>query len=398
MKILYVSSTNIWGGATVALYGLLKYMHERGHEVLVFTPSNKGRFIEELERINVKWYAPKRHYQVRVWIGQYKLFTIIKWVIKWMFRIGFINWAAKKSFLSVVEDFKPDIVHTNVGPLDIAFDICRHYHIPHVWHMREYQDKDFGMHFIPTQKSFRKKILSFGNYNIAITKEIFQYWNLRPQTDEVIYDGVFSNIILPTTYIKNKKNYIIFVGRIEPAKDPLTLIKAYQLYVERNGRSNYDIFLVGNYTATLSYKNECDSFIEQHHLTEKVHYLGHRNDVYDLISNAACMVVPSLNEGFGFITVEAMLNHCPVIGRYTGGTKEQIDNGYQYEKGPIALTFETIEELSQKIEYALNSDLSEMIDRAYDMVTTHYSNEICGSNTEQFYNKVLNMYQRTPNK
>ena len=45
------------------------------------------------------------------------------------------------------------------------------------------------------------------------------------------------------------------------------------------------------------------------------------------MSKALALFVPSSFEGFGFITVEAMFCGCLVIGRNTGGTKEQFDNG-----------------------------------------------------------------------
>lgn len=35
------------------------------------------------------------------------------------------------------------------------------------------------------------KLHSAGNYNIAITKGVFDYFNLRPNTYITIYDGVF---------------------------------------------------------------------------------------------------------------------------------------------------------------------------------------------------------------
>ena len=85
----------------------------------------------------------------------------------------------------VIDDFKPDIVHLNVGPLDISVDECIARGIPHIWHLREFQS---GMRFWPSEREFRRKILRDGNWNIAITRCVGDYWNLR-DCDEVIYDG-----------------------------------------------------------------------------------------------------------------------------------------------------------------------------------------------------------------
>ena len=57
-------------------------------------------------------------------------------------------------------------------------------------------------------------------------------------------------------------------------------------------------------------------------MCDNVKFLGIRKDIYSLMKNAMALVVSSPSEGFGFITVEAMLNGCLVIGRNTAGTKE----------------------------------------------------------------------------
>lgn len=110
------------------------------------------------------------------------------------------------------------------------------------------------------------------------------------------------------------------------------------------------------------------------------------------MSKASCMIVASRFEGFGFITVEAMLNHCVVIGRLTGGTKEQLLNGLNYESSPIAYSFSTVEECSERLHEALSSDNHDMINRAYHMVINHYTNEICGKETERYYESVINKF------
>lgn len=385
MKILYISSANIWGGGSVALYNMAYYMKCQGHEVCVFTSARKGRLIDELNNNSIKCHVSRWDYPLTVWPKTNNPLTFINRCI----RLFLIYFFVRRELLEVIKQFQPNIVHTNVGPLDIALRLCRKSSIPHVWHMREYQDKDFDMHFIPLQMFFRRKIRSKGNFNLAITKDIFNYWNLRPGIDRIIYDGVFSNQLLPKQIVKEKENYILFVGRIEPAKAPYVLIRAYKEFINRLGNNSIKLKLAGTFNEDSPYYIKCANYVHENNISENVDFLGERNDVYSLMSKAICLVVPSESEGFGFITVEGMVNHCPVLGRMTGGTREQLINGLEYEGAPIAIPFNNEVELVEALQNVTTKDTGEMVKRAYDMVISHYTIEKSGEEVEKFYNDIL---------
>ena len=73
------------------------------------------------------------------------------------------------------------------------------------------------------------------------------------------------------------------------------------------------------------------------------------DDVIPYYKNAKALIVPSLFEGFGFITAEAMLSGCLVIGNDVAGTKEQFDNGKEITGEEIALRYSTQEQLIQHL-------------------------------------------------
>ena len=52
MRILYISSCNICGGATIALFNLIKGVMAKGHKVKVLTPRGQGEFLSMLKSIN----------------------------------------------------------------------------------------------------------------------------------------------------------------------------------------------------------------------------------------------------------------------------------------------------------------------------------------------------------
>ena len=116
------------------------------------------------------------------------------------------------------------------------------------------------------------------------------------------------------------------------------------------------------------------------------------NQTYDLMNRASALIVPSPFEAFGLITAEAMFNKCLVIGKDTAGTKEQFDNGQKIQNKEIALRFINEQQLTThltNIEKNGPSYYSEMIQQAYDSVSTLYPIENNAEQIEHLYLSTL---------
>lgn len=381
MKILYIASSTSWGGGSVALCNLIKGLYKK-HEIHVLFPYGDGRFCKELDKIGVKYSFA--HYGLHVYPRCCSS-------LKWIYRLGgtiYTNYCAKRTVKKIVEKFYPDIVHNNVGPLDLSLDICRKKNIPHVWHQREYQDRDFGMTFIPNKSYYQKRILKKGNYNIAITQGVFSHWNLRKGLDRVIYDGVFDIKSLPT-YIPNqqKDKYFLFVGRIEEAKGALDAIKAFEMFASCS--KDCKLLIAGRYSLDSSYYRRCQKLVEDSNLNGRVVFLGERSDIYSLMVNAQALLVPSRFEGFGFITAEAMACGCLVIGRDTGGTKEQFDRGKSLTGHEIAFRFRTIKEMAGQMKNIFNHNYETTRLKAYEVASCYYDMQKHIMEVDEFYQSVI---------
>ena len=119
--------------------------------------------------------------------------------------------------------------------------------------------------------------------------------------DETIYRKTDPKIL---KIYKIDAPYFLFVGTIEPRKNLIVLLKAYQLFREKTGK-NYQLVIAGqkgwkytnffNFLKTFKYKNELiiTGFVPHSHLPA-------------LYSAADLFIYPSLYEGFGFPILEAM--------------------------------------------------------------------------------------------
>ena len=154
---------------------------------------------------------------------------------------------------------------------------------------------------------------------------------------------------------------------------------------------DYSLYIVGK-TVDCPYKDECKNFIIKNNLSNKIKFLGIRNDINELMTSSVATLVPSKFEGFGFITVEAMFNDCLVIGRDSAGIKEQFDNGLDATGEEIGMRFRTVDEMANCMERAVIEDTSYIRHRAKSVVTKLYTIEKSCTKIEQYYKNIICFY------
>lgn len=113
-----------------------------------------------------------------------------------------------------------------------------------------------------------------------------------------------------------ERPYLLFVGAIRPRKDPVTALEALAMLDE-----DMRLVMVG------PPKKEIDRVllaVERLGLGGRVALLGYvpRPRLAALYRNAACLVLPSLYEGFGLPVVEAMASGTPVVASQVGAIPE----------------------------------------------------------------------------
>ena len=116
------------------------------------------------------------------------------------------------------------------------------------------------------------------------------------------------------------------VGRLDEKKGQFEVIQAIPFVKENKG--NLHVVFVGNKT-----KNEADAyvqkmnqFISNNNLEESVSFLPHQQNIRQLYRAFDLVIVPSWEETFGTVTIEAMASGVPVIGSNTAGTAEILQD------------------------------------------------------------------------
>lgn len=380
MKVFYVVTGAGPYGGSVALINLIDEMRQRGVEVVVaYSSQGYGAMVDWLYDRKIKNYEMRGALSLN-----YPFFSFASSPIKWVYalyrQLFYGNFLPYRRLCKILRKEHPDIVHTNIGTCAYSFFAAKRCGIPHVWHLREYQTLDFGFHFFPSRGFFLR--LLDKSYSIAITEDLYNFHQRNEINCRVIYDGVMHKDDI--FYHEEKYDYFLFVGRIDDSKGAKDVIDAFtevgkgnehvQLWLAGEGRDNY-LTMLKNVIAT-------------HGLADRVKFLGFRSDRYELMQKAKALIVPSKCEGFGFITVEAMMNGCLVIGRNTGGTKIIMEKTHG-----CAIPFMTKDELVGAMkEVASRSPFyyKDRILQAQQVVQQIFSIQKHGEDVYDFYQEILN--------
>lgn len=375
MKVLYITNGDGSSGSSTALLNIISSLKDKVDIEVVF-PHKKGCFSEQLEKMGITCYhfrytmsvySKNKNPMKRLFFNLYTLFLRYYGVVK---------------LLSIVNKIKPDIIHSNNGLTEIGYQCAKIKGIPHVWHLREYVDKDFEFCPIPSFLSYTRKYADSINTCITITDGVKNHFHLGCNA-VTIYDGALKGKPIESDI---KEKIFLFAGRLQEAKGVFCLLKAFADYVSEGG--TYDLWYAGE--CPIETERSMVKLIDEYGLKKRVKMLGYRKDVNRLMSSAKALFVPSRFEGFGFITAEAMYNHCLVVGRNTAGTKEQFDNGLRLTGKEIGLRFMKDEEMTHIMFDIEENDYSDYVNRAFGVVSSLYTADKNASSIYRLYEDLLN--------
>lgn len=384
MKILYVlSGTQSAGGATKSFITLLYSALKEGHECYVITPGKEGVYYDLINSginvISIKYRFNATDIAIN------PIYKLLNW-LRWLRRKN-INRIASRKLYKICKVLKPDIIHTNSSIINIGYLAASKLGIPHITHFREYGNLDFGFKIHGITKGLACNL----SFSIAITKDIANHRKLKKESSKVIYNGICSEKDIRFTL--EKRPFFLYAGRIQHTKGIEELIEAYLIYCKSNPNA-LKLYIAGDYDFKegKQIKSLLDKLILDYGCCSMIKWLGERADVNDLMYSAYATIVPSFNEGFGRVMAEAMANGSLVLGRNTGGTKEQFDNGVEITGEEIGIRFNDVKELAASLAQITKKSIiyyNKMIQGSQEVVRRLYTVESYNNNIFGYYNEIL---------
>ena len=118
------------------------------------------------------------------------------------------------------------------------------------------------------------------------------------------------------------------IGNFYPdgRKDQLTICRALPGFFAQVADAHF-VFAGGSFPAAPELLEECITLCRELHIADRVHFLGKRSDIPNLLHSLDIYVHSSVNESLGIAVVEAMLAGLPVVVSDIGALREVTGNG-----------------------------------------------------------------------
>ncbi|KQD23173.1 glycosyl transferase [Acinetobacter baumannii] len=302
MKILYLITGLGGGGAEKVVADLADQMHLRGHYVKI--AYLKGEAIVKPQSADIE---------------------LICLQLNKVAQFG----SALKKFKTVIEQFKPDVVHAHMVHANIFARLARKYvSFPRLI-CTAHNSNEGGL----LRMLAYRYTNNLSDINTNVSKEATESFQKKKAFDSTaitIYNGidlnkfrkkvVDKNIILSNQVNLNQK-IILAVGRLNEQKDYPNLLKAISLLKE-NSSEDFKLLIAGDGEQ----KKAIEELISKLNLDNDVILLGRRNDIAELMSIADYFILSSKYEGLPTVIMEAMACETFVISTNCSGVEEIMND------------------------------------------------------------------------
>lgn len=363
-KVLHIQLLPLLSGVQrVSLNEINEVTQERKNQFnYSMVCSYEGPLTEELNKSKIKFYTiPELKREISPFNdlkALYKLYKLIKSnnfdvVHTHSSKTGLLGRIAAKTARIT------KVVHTVHG---FSFPAAKGLVTKSIFYTMEWMAKFFTDELI---------VLNMSDYNIAVKKLGYD-----KKIVSIVPNGVNVDKFSPSNIV-NKSFRVVMVGRLWEQKNPMCLIEAAKLLLDKY--DDVDIHFIGD--GELRVKME--QFITDHDLSNNVKILGWLDNVNELLPNYDVFVLPSLWEGMPLAILEAQACGLPTIVSDIPGNSDLVlheSNGLLFEKHNYIELSKAIEKLY--LDTHLRLQLSKQARR---IVCDQYSSEIRNE-------KILNLY------
>lgn len=356
MRILHVITNLETGGAEKLLVDLLPFLSRENTVELALFVGNRTPFFEKIEAAGIKIHVFADCGSVYNWSNIWKLFKLSR---------------------------KFDIVHThNTAPqlygalvsMFIKAKFCTTEHTTTSHHRTWW--------FKPVEKWM------YGRYSsiICISEAAKQNVLLiAPSCKDricVVPNGIDTSVYKKAQPInkeglvsKESNRVVLMVGRYSYQKDQATIIKAMPLLAD-----DMELWLAG-YGET---HEKLQDLANKLNVAERVHLLGLRTDVPNILKASDVVVQSSHIEGFGLAAVEAMAAGKPVIASNVEGLSSVV------EGAGLLFEHENAQQLANAISNVLNDkkQYQSLVEKGYKRASI-YTIETMADRYLKEYNRIM---------
>lgn len=212
--------------------------------------------------------------------------------------------------------------------------------------------------------------------NLGLDFDLFDPERVNPEQQRALWQSDDDTVVIG------------LVGRIDPAKGQATFIKAAAgLLKSLRSGEKLKFVIVGEETLGSSgaYLDELKHMVAQFRLEDHVVFTGFQENIPEIMRAFDIFVMPSRQEAFGLVAIEAMAMECPIIIS-TGGSAEEIVGREEFG---LTVRPDDAFDLQRQLRYLLDNPMErvQMGRKARQHVQANYDRK------KRLF-KTLNIYHR----
>ena len=300
MKVLYYIHSLYVGGAETIVANSLLTLKEKGVDVVLVQNSRRNTFLDEkIDNAGIPSYTLLPNFNSGILGGICRA-------------VYYLLGGVRRGWKKIIDATEPDIVHCHTDA-----NLLKYLNFP----------ADKMVCTIHSDVERNKNVLGKGNFNMLkkLSKNGMRFFSLSEKaTNDInriyapahiayIPNGVDITSIRSSCYNRNEflssigvptNAFVIgHVGRFHPVKNHKKLIEVF--YEVSKKRSDAYLLLVG--TGTSEEIANVKAMVDGFSLTDRVIFLGLRDDASAIMSVMDVFVLPSLSESFSLVLVEAQV-------------------------------------------------------------------------------------------
>ena len=397
MKVLvishmYPSTFNEIGG--IFVHEQVKVLVSKGIKVQVVSPVPRTPF--PINYLSSKWkkystVPEKTVYEgINIWYPRYLTFP----------RAWFFASSGQRMYLGIKDvvakiykEFQFDLIHAHVALPDgyAGMKVAQKYKKPLIVNIH---GQDFQQTIFKNNKCKKniEKIINFSEKTIVVSRKLKRigkkYLEINKDKIIVVPNGINREDIY-TEKNKNIQDYkdkkvILSVSHLIKTKGIDLNIKAIAKL--KSKYSNIIYLIIGKGDE----KKKLKELVNKLNLQNMVKFIGEvsHHKVMEYMAVCDIFSLPSWNEGFGIVYLEAMAQGKPVIGCQGEGIEDFVENG----KTGLLVKPKDVDSLVEALDFLLSHPIEaqEIGKRAGDLVLKNYTWGKNAERTIEVYREVLN--------